>query len=171
MTADHVPTVVVSSTFHTRAKRLHFPFATLDKFLFQHPELLMTKEDLATISHLPQPPARNPDGAGNSTTQAHVSLALNANTSTNADSVVASTQQSGAGTGHPINKYTITTPLQPLQFERELRGHPDKSFVARLLQDLTNGCKVGYEGPRFQCIAPHLPSAYVHSDVIDNSIT
>ena len=111
MIADHVPTVVVSSTFHIHAKKLRFPFATLDRFLFQHPELLVTKEDLATISHQPQPPARNPEGAGNSTTRAHVSLAFNANIFTNADSVVASTQQSGAGMGHPINTYTITTPL------------------------------------------------------------
>ena len=131
----------------------------------------MTKEDLATPSHQLQSPARNPDGAGSSTTQAHVSLAPNVNTFTNAGSVVASIRQSGAGMGHPINSYTITTPLRSLQFERELHGHPDKLFVAQLLQDLTNGCDVGYKGPRFQCIAPHLPSAYVYSDVIDKSIT
>ena len=131
----------------------------------------MTKEDLATSSHQLQSPARNPDGAGSSTTQAHVSLAPNVNTFTNAGSVVASIRQSGAGMGHPINSYTITTPLRPLQFERELHGHPDKLFVAQLLQDLTNGCDVGYKGPRFQCVAPHLPSAYIYSDVIDKSIT
>ena len=85
--------------------------------------------------------------------------------------MAANTRPSGAGTACPLDSTKIITPLRPLEFERELSNHPDKTFVHKLLHDLTHGCDVGYRGPRFPCVAPHLPSAYIHSDIIDKSIT
>lgn len=130
----------------------------------------MTKEDLAMPSHLWHPLTQNQDGAGSSTAPENASWGPSASTSTSAEIVAANTRPNGAGTACPISSHTITTPLRPLEFERELRSHPNRVFVQKLLKDLTHGCDVGYKGPRFPCIAPHLPSAHIHSNVIDNSI-
>lgn len=71
------------------------------------------------VSHPWQPPTKNLDGAGNSTAPVNVSWVPNASTFTSADSAAANTQANGAGTACPLNSHTITTPLRPLEFERE----------------------------------------------------
>ena len=65
----------------------------------------------------------------------------------------------------PIELHNPSTPLQPLELERELASHPDRGFVGQLIQNLVHGCRIGYHGPHFTHIAPHLPSAYAHSTV------
>jgi len=41
------------------------------------------------------------------------------------------------------------TPLQPFILERELRNYPDRVFVIQLIDNLRQGCDIGYTGPQF----------------------
>ena len=70
----------------------------------------------------------------------------------------------------PIELYSPSTPLRPLELEQELASHPDKGFVCQLIQNLIDRCRIGYHGPQFTHIAPHLPSAFTHSNVVDNAL-
>ena len=85
-------------------------------------------------------------------------------------SAEATTLLRGAAAEHPISLHTITTPLRPFEFERELAQHPNKAFVRQLITDLTHGCNVGYKGPQFSHTHPHLPSAHLMPQVIDESL-
>ncbi len=71
----------------------------------------------------------------------------------------------------PIETHQLVSPIRPLILERELATHPDKGFVNRLLDNFRHGCNIGYHGPHFSHIAPHLPSAFTHPHVIDNALT
>lgn len=70
----------------------------------------------------------------------------------------------------PIELHNPSTPLRPLELERELASHPDRGFVGQLIHNLVHGCRIGYDGPQFAHIAPHLPSAYAYSTVVDSAI-
>lgn len=52
----------------------------------------------------------------------------------------------GIGTA-PIKEQQLTTPLQAAQFTQALWHHPDTVFAQAVLQDLTEGASLGYEGP------------------------
>ena len=59
------------------------------------------------------------------------------------------------------------TPLRHAQFAHELRNHPDNAWVARLLEGLRHGVRLGYTGPRSPTRARNLPSAFTHPEAID----
>ena len=54
--------------------------------------------------------------------------------------------------------------------ERKVKSHTDNGFVSRLLRMFTTGCNIGYSGPHFAHIAPHLPSAHTHATIIDQAL-
>ena len=59
------------------------------------------------------------------------------------------------------------TPLRHAQFAHELQNHPDNAWVARLLNGLRHGVRLGYTGPRCPTQARNLPSAFTHPEAID----
>ena len=59
------------------------------------------------------------------------------------------------------------TPLRRSQFEMELRHHPNKAWVSRLLLGITQGVDIGYVGPREPTNARNLPSAHMHPQVVE----
>lgn len=70
----------------------------------------------------------------------------------------------------PLSKPTPWTPLRPFVFERELSNHPDNAFVKQLINDLCQGCFIGYKGPQFSYCANNLVSAYQHPTIIDATL-
>ena len=70
----------------------------------------------------------------------------------------------------PLDQQLLVTPLRPLELERELANHPNKSFVSQLIHNIRHGCSIGYVGPEFVHIAHHLPSALAHPLVIDEAL-
>ena len=52
----------------------------------------------------------------------------------------------------------------------ELVSHPDRHFVDALLNNLTNGCNIGYTGPQFNHSSQNLHSAYQHLTILDATI-
>jgi len=63
------------------------------------------------------------------------------------------------------------TPLRPFILECELRNHPDRVFVRQLINNLQQGCTIGYIGPQFSYLAPNLQSASQQPDVIDATLS
>ena len=63
------------------------------------------------------------------------------------------------------------TPLRPQVFARFLTSHPDSSFVSELVNSLTHGFNIGYEGPRTQLTAPNLASARQHAKVVNDALS
>ena len=88
---------------------------------------------------------------------------------TYAASATAITHSAGV-LGHLAREPLGHTPLRPLEFERELRTHPDKDFVDQLVHNLTLGCNIGYQGPQFPYTARNLQSAWISPEVVDNTI-
>ena len=62
------------------------------------------------------------------------------------------------------------TPLRPFILERELRNYPDRVFVRQLIDNLRQGCTIGYTGPQFTYLAPNLQSASQQPEVIDATL-
>ena len=51
------------------------------------------------------------------------------------------------------------TPLRPFILECELSNYPDKVFVRQLIDNLRQGCTIGYTVPQFTYVALNLQSA------------
>ena len=64
-----------------------------------------------------------------------------------------------------LSKPLPWTPLRP--FILELSDHPDRVFVRQLIENLRQGCKIGYSGPQFTHLASNLESASQKPQVID----
>ena len=64
----------------------------------------------------------------------------------------------------------VNTPLNYLQFERELASHPDKTWVSWLLKAIKHGTTLGYDGPRGPMKAGNLSSAFQHARIVDEEI-
>ena len=73
-----------------------------------------------------------------------------------------------------INKYQISTcsrtPINIPALSSELVSHPDRHFVNTLLDNLTEGCNIGYTGPQFNYCSRNLHSAYQHPAILDATI-
>ena len=54
-----------------------------------------------------------------------------------------------------------------MQFAHKLRNHPDKAWVARLIEGFRHGVRLGYTGPLCLIWACSLPSAFTHPEAID----
>ncbi len=63
------------------------------------------------------------------------------------------------------------TPLRPQVFARFLTSHPDSSFVSKLVNSLTHGFNIGYEGPHTHLTAPNLASASQHAKVVNDALS
>ena len=64
----------------------------------------------------------------------------------------------------------ICTPLRRSSFERELANHPDKAWVSWLLDVITNGVQIGYNGPQFSYVACNLVSALQHPVAVEEEL-
>ena len=64
----------------------------------------------------------------------------------------------------------ICTPLRRSSFERELANHPDKAWVSWLLDVITNGVQIGYNGPQFSYVARNLVSALQHPVAVEEEL-
>jgi hypothetical protein len=64
----------------------------------------------------------------------------------------------------------VCTPLNHANFKRELKNHPDKTWVSWLLDAIEKGTTLGYDGPRGSMKARNLTSAFQHTHVIDQEI-
>ena len=62
------------------------------------------------------------------------------------------------------------TPINISTFEKELRFHPNRSFVDQLICSLSNGFSIGYSGPELSNVARNLSSTAVHPSVITQSL-
>ena len=62
------------------------------------------------------------------------------------------------------------TPLRPFILERKLCNYPDKVFVKQLIDNLRQGCTIGYTGPQFTHLAPNLQSASQQPEAIDATL-
>ena len=60
--------------------------------------------------------------------------------------------------------------MQPLIFKCELHNYPDKAFVAQLLQDIRQGCSIGYSGPQYTHTACNLQSTFKHPTILDEAL-
>ena len=62
------------------------------------------------------------------------------------------------------------TPLRPFILERKLWNYPNRVFVRQLIDNLRQGCAIGYTGPHFMSLAPNLQSAFQQPEVIDETL-
>ena len=62
------------------------------------------------------------------------------------------------------------TPLRPRILARFLNSHSDANFMSELINSLTNGFNIGYQGPHTHLTAPILTSACIHPTVIDEAL-
>ena len=69
-----------------------------------------------------------------------------------------------------LSKPLPWTPLRPFILECELSDHPDRVFVRQLIDNLRQGCKIGYTGPQFTHLASNLESASQQPQVIDATL-
>ena len=70
----------------------------------------------------------------------------------------------------PVNAQTLCTPVRPLTLARFLHNHPDEAFTSMLINGLTHGFRIGYQGPRTPQSTPNLCSAFQHEHVIDEAL-
>ena len=60
----------------------------------------------------------------------------------------------------------MVTPLDVKQFELELKNHPNRSFVTKLLAGIREGFDIGYTGPELERASCNLKSARDHHEVV-----
>ena len=125
------------------------------------------KPDLRT--HIPYAPPGHKDGSDKGRNYAEctmtgpiVFVATYALTSIPAPTAVDRTQ--GASV-HSSTKL-ICTPLCLQVLARYLITHPNRAFVQRLIESLTDGFDISYRSPQHEHISPNLPSAAEQPDVI-----
>ena len=70
-----------------------------------------------------------------------------------------------------IHKYHISThtrtPVNVPALNSELISYPDRHFVNTLIDNLINGCNIGYTGPQFNHCSRNLHSAYQNPTTLD----
>ena len=68
---------------------------------------------------------------------------------------------------------TVITPLQLAAWESELQQHPDREFVAFILQGIVHGFRIGFDYSSKSCIGArrNMLSATQHPDPIDKYMT
>eukprot|EP00731_Ephydatia_muelleri_P031197 Em0022g711a len=71
----------------------------------------------------------------------------------------------------PGEDCNICTPLRRSSCERELANHSDKAWVSWLLDGITNGVPIGYNGPQFLNIAHNLVSALYHLGIVKEELS
>ena len=128
----------------------------------------------------PRPPRHPPPPGLPTTRRSAVSSTLadaatsqpptSANTHTDASHATDAILSTPASADAPIDLHKPDTPLQPAQFARLLRKHPDHSFVTSLLASLVHGFDLGYTGPRSRRTNPNLKSAYQHPNVVTHGL-
>ena len=64
----------------------------------------------------------------------------------------------------------VSTPINIDVLSKELPGHPDSHFVAKLINSLHYGTPVGYIGPRQPRVSRNYQSAAQHSDVVSSNM-
>ena len=62
------------------------------------------------------------------------------------------------------------TPVNVDRLELELKHLPDKQFVNQLCNDLREGTRIGYTGPRLPHLSKNLPSATQHPQVVSETL-
>jgi len=62
------------------------------------------------------------------------------------------------------------TPLRPFILERKYWNYPNRVFIRQLIDNLRQGCAIGYNGPHFTSLAPNLQSAFQQPEVIDATL-
>ena len=62
------------------------------------------------------------------------------------------------------------TPVDVDRLELEVQHFPDKQFVNQLCNDLREGTRIGYTGPRLPRLSKNLPSATQHPQVISETL-
>ena len=72
-------------------------------------------------------------------------------------------------TQHLISIHSRTSINIPA-LNSELVLHPDGHFVNTLIDNLINGCDIGYTGPQFNHRSRNLHSAYQHPTTLDATI-
>ena len=90
------------------------------------------------------------------------------NCNTDLRSVLGPTQPGAAWKrGSPV----LVKPLMdPFILERELCNYPNKIFVRQLIDNLRQGCTIGYTGPQFTHLTPNLQSASQQPEAIDTTL-
>ena len=70
----------------------------------------------------------------------------------------------------PPEATAITTPLQPKEWQRLLREHPDKLLANYFIAGLSNGFRVGFSNPPSKLCLAHknLLGAHQHPQVVDD---
>ena len=71
----------------------------------------------------------------------------------------------------PGEDCNICTPLRRSSCERELANHYDKAWVSWLLDGITNGVPIGYNGPQFLNIAHNLVSDLYHLGIVKEELS
>ena len=185
-TTNHLtdPAFTVGDCIIIRTIAPSIPFeapSVLPPLLLLYPDIALV-EDAPTPQGLPPPPplpapptSPVPLGPYVGSSTVPRANATSAVSSTPAASAAAPPMGRGTAGVRPISQphisqHRLVTPLRPLKLQRELAPHPDKGFVSELLANITHGCNIGYEGPHFPYTAHHLPSAFSHTQVINESL-
>ena len=69
--------------------------------------------------------------------------------------------------GYPV---LVKPPLRLFILKCKLCNYHDIVFVGQLIDNLQQGCKIGYTGPQFTYLAPNLKSASQQTEVIDTTL-
>ena len=69
----------------------------------------------------------------------------------------------------PAAAREVTTPLRAEAWEVALRGHPDRAFVGFILQGITQGFRIGFDGSKGQAksAARNMASALANPGPVD----
>jgi hypothetical protein len=73
-----------------------------------------------------------------------------------------------------MDRAAVRSPLNYTFWQEQLKDHPDKKLVKRLLQQIREGISIGYQGNEFFNFSPNWPSAdkykdSVHSNIVANA--
>ena len=69
-----------------------------------------------------------------------------------------------------ISSFTPQTPIDVTRLKIELQDFPDQLFVSHLCQELQEGTRIGYTGPRKPRLSKNLPSAYKNAAVVSETL-
>ena len=77
---------------------------------------------------------------------------------------------SGLPPVHDLSNISISTPINTTRLSQLLVQHPHRELASFLLESLTNGFRIGYQGQRFPVHSPNLFSAFLHPEMIDRAL-
>ena len=69
-----------------------------------------------------------------------------------------------------ISSFTPQTPIDVTRLKKELQDFPDQLLVSHLCQELQEGTRIGYTGPRKPRLSENLPSAYKNAAVVSETL-